>query len=197
MEFLARKVRALRAVFVAEDRPEKRREITRFEGYFELCYKVLSWEDASLTLTVFLVLNFVFWLVIQLQLRFFGVIFLLTLLGFVADTYFETTQHIMVQAPHLDVFDELKNDLGDVVLSLKALRKDSPSSVRIPKPLNPHFVTCLFSSASACPSSSWPSVLSRGTYLDMLSSIWRCSLSSSYLYSSPSYHLSIWRPSNT
>jgi hypothetical protein len=61
MEFLARKVRALRAVFVAEDRPEKRREITRFEGYFELCYKVLSWEDASLTLTVFLVLNFVFW----------------------------------------------------------------------------------------------------------------------------------------
>ncbi|CAH1378910.1 unnamed protein product [Tenebrio molitor] len=96
MEFLARKVRALRAVFVAEDRPEKRREITR--------------------------------LVIQLQLRFFGVIFLLTLLGFVADTYFETTQHIMVQAPHLDVFDELKNDLGDVVLSLKALRKDSPSS---------------------------------------------------------------------
>ncbi|RZC38043.1 uncharacterized protein BDFB_006489 [Asbolus verrucosus] len=128
MDFLTRKLRDLRSIFVSEEKPEKKREITRFEGYFEFCYKILSWEDAALTLTVFLVLNFVFWLVIQLQLRFFGVIFLLSLAAFIGDSYLETSQLLMAQTTHLDALDELKNDFMDVILSLKALRKDSPSS---------------------------------------------------------------------
>ena len=70
-----------------------------------------------------------FRLVIQLQLKFFGVIFLLTLVGFVVDACFENTQYVNVEASHLEILDELKNDLTDIVLSLKALRKDSPSSV--------------------------------------------------------------------
>lgn len=70
-----------------------------------------------------------FRLVIQLQLKFFGVIFLLALAAFIGDTYFEMGQNVQVQTEHLDALEELKNDLTDVILSLKALRKDSPSSV--------------------------------------------------------------------
>lgn len=60
MDFLMKKVRVLRSIFRAEDQEEKR-EITRLKGYLELIYKVLSWQDPTLTLTTFLVLNFIFW----------------------------------------------------------------------------------------------------------------------------------------
>ncbi|EFA09515.1 uncharacterized protein LOC661523 isoform X2 [Tribolium castaneum] len=125
MDFLTRKVRSF---FISEEKSVKRREITRIDGYFELVYKILCWEDVSLTLSVFLVLNFLFWLVVQLQLRTFGVVFLLALVAFIGDAYFENGGALEVQSAHLEALDELKNDLMDVVFSLKALRKDSPSS---------------------------------------------------------------------
>ncbi|KAJ8984833.1 hypothetical protein NQ317_013033 [Molorchus minor] len=66
MEYLQQKMRYFANIIgspLKANQINKEREVSRYELYFENIYKVLSWEDVTLTLIVFLVLNFLFWLI--------------------------------------------------------------------------------------------------------------------------------------
>lgn len=80
MDFLTTKLRLFRNYLYnrksgleANNEP---REITKFEGYFEVVFKILSWHDTALTLTYFLISNFIFWYVFLFYLVF--VLFILS-----------------------------------------------------------------------------------------------------------------------
>ncbi|XP_018574261.1 uncharacterized protein LOC108913225 [Anoplophora glabripennis] len=129
MEYLKDKFRSLTNVFISRIRESnKEREVSRYEIYLDHTFKILSWENNTLTLVIFLILNFIFWVIVQWQLKFFGVFFFSILLGFLWDTYFETKECTVYRGHYLEVIDDIWCTVYDIILNLKSLRKESPSS---------------------------------------------------------------------
>ncbi|KAJ8932783.1 hypothetical protein NQ314_014487 [Rhamnusium bicolor] len=129
MEYLTKKLRYIANIFKSRDNENNReREVSRYEVYFEHVYKVLSWEDNTVTLVVFLVLNFIFWLIVQWQLRFYGIVFFTILLGFLWDSYFETKECTVYRGQYSEAVDDVYNYVCEIIFGLKALRKESPLS---------------------------------------------------------------------
>lgn len=68
-------------------------------------------------------------MIVHWQLKFFGVFFFSILLGFLWDTYFETKEYTVYRGQYSETIDEIWCYVCDVIINLKSLRKESPSSV--------------------------------------------------------------------
>ncbi|CAH1154149.1 unnamed protein product [Phaedon cochleariae] len=105
-----------------------KRKVSKYEMYFEEVYKILSWEDITQTLVSFLVVNFIFWIVVQWQVKFLGFLFSIILVIFICDSYFENKDLTGYEAKYVDAFEEICINPYDIIISLKTLRRENPSS---------------------------------------------------------------------
>lgn len=130
MDYLSTKFRQFVKNFVRqnEQHSQQQREITRFDVYLDTLWKILSWNDSRKTLTVFLALNFIFWILVQWQLKFYGIIFLIMLIGFMGDSYFQSIPLDGFHLEHTDQVDEVIHTFWDIFRSIKVMRRDNPGS---------------------------------------------------------------------
>lgn len=66
MDYFSQKLRDFANIFFTQyankqQQEQKTRQVSRYEVYLEYIYKILIWEEATLTCFVFLTLNFLFW----------------------------------------------------------------------------------------------------------------------------------------
>ncbi|KAJ8913614.1 hypothetical protein NQ315_013436 [Exocentrus adspersus] len=156
MEYLTQKFQSLINIVVMRTKANStaRRKISRYAIYLDHIYEVLSWENVTLTLVTFLVLNFIFWAIVHWQLRLLGVLFSIILLEFIWGTYCEAKESTIHREQYADVLEDLHSLINDIILNLKALRKENPLSVSE-------------TSASECVSFSCLCLLSGRMFLDI------------------------------
>nr|CAI5825795.1 unnamed protein product [Callosobruchus analis] len=125
MHYIRSKFTNLLSLFTKSAQQKEERKINKYDVYCGQIYEVLSWENPKYTLTVFLVSLFLFWIIVQLQIKFFCVLFFGLLIAFLLDAYYDNKDLTN------DYPDELQNlyyVMHDMMLSLKAIRKENPSS---------------------------------------------------------------------
>nr|CAI5820825.1 unnamed protein product [Callosobruchus analis] len=128
MHYIRSKFTNLLSLFTKSAQQKEERKINKYDVYCGQIYEVLSWENPKYTLTVFLVSLFLFWIIVQLQIKFFCVLFFGLLIAFLLDAYYDNKD---LTNDYKDYPDELQNlyyVMHDMMLSLKAIRKENPSS---------------------------------------------------------------------
>ncbi|KAB0794585.1 hypothetical protein PPYR_11424 [Photinus pyralis] len=123
MEFVSR---IFRGVFQRLLPPGKA-QTSRTDAYLNAVYKVLVWDDPKISFMTLGVLHVLLWLIVQLELRFYGVIFLVSLLLFLCDLYFERKELKAERNSSSDAMRQVGRILSNISLHLQGLRKDSPS----------------------------------------------------------------------
>ncbi|CAG9859931.1 unnamed protein product [Phyllotreta striolata] len=106
--------------------PQQPQLTSKYQVYFEKVYFVLSWENISFTLVVLLVLNYLFWLMVHLEVKFFSVLFLSCLALFLWDSLLTNPEKYTPK--YTDIFDSTRIAIYDLVLNLKTLRRENPST---------------------------------------------------------------------
>ncbi|CAH1986440.1 unnamed protein product [Acanthoscelides obtectus] len=128
MQYIRSKFTNFTSYFVKRVEENEGRKISKCDICCEQIYKVLNWENPKQTLTVFLVTLFLFWIVVQLQIKFFGMLFFGLLIAFLLDAYYDTKDLTNHSLEHIEAFEKFHHLIQDVVLNLRAIRKESPSS---------------------------------------------------------------------
>ncbi|KAG5861130.1 hypothetical protein JTB14_019426 [Gonioctena quinquepunctata] len=128
MNYLTQNLRYFTNYFAKRAEENKQRKVSKYEIYFEQIYKILSWGDITQTLIIFLICNFVFWIIVHWQIKFLCLFFSSFLVMFIWDSYFETRDLTLYETKYTEAFDELRMFTREIVLNLKILRKESPSS---------------------------------------------------------------------
>ncbi|XP_056638603.1 reticulophagy regulator 1-like isoform X2 [Diorhabda sublineata] len=99
--------------------------VTKCGIYFEKVYQVLSWEDTRFSLVVFVIFNYLFWLLVHWQIRIFGLLFLIILILFIWDSFFFNDNQTDEQKKYTDMTDRMSSFIMDMIYNLKAFRKEN------------------------------------------------------------------------
>ncbi|XP_074028515.1 uncharacterized protein [Leptinotarsa decemlineata] len=105
---------------------EKVMKVSKYEIYFEQMYKILNWEDNTLTLIVFLAFNLVFWIIVNWEIKLFGLLFTTFLVWFIWNSFFEAKDFSFYEAKYKEAFDEVCMYICEVSTNMRILRRDSP-----------------------------------------------------------------------
>lgn len=126
MEFISRLFRGIFQRILPTGKAQ-RIEISRTDAYLDAVYKVLVWDDPKISFMTLGVLHVLLWLIVQLELRFYGVIFLVSLILFLCDLYFERKDLKAERNSSSDAMRQVGRIISNVSLYLHSLRKENPS----------------------------------------------------------------------
>lgn len=123
MEFVSRIIRGVFQRLL----PPGKAQTSRTDAYLNVVYKVLVWDDPKISFMTLGVLHVLLWLIVQLELRFYGVIFLVSLVLFLCDLYFERKDLKAERNSSSDAMRQVGRIVSNISLHLQGLRKESPS----------------------------------------------------------------------
>ncbi|XP_072390296.1 uncharacterized protein [Diabrotica undecimpunctata] len=103
----------------------KEQKVTKYGQYFEKIYEVLSWEDTRYSLIVFVVFNYLFWLMVQWQIKIVGLIFFILLILFLFDTFFPHSRQIEQPIKSADMVNNTYIVIMDIFYGMKAFRNEN------------------------------------------------------------------------
>lgn len=164
MQYLRDKWSYFKNLFVTKVEEHKDRKVTKYDIYFEQVYKILSWEDNTYTLGVFILFNFLFWyvemycfrlksnsfyffyrVIVLFEIKPLGILFSNLLILFLWDTYFETRDYSAYHVQYREEMDDISNCFLEVWMNLISLKKESPSTVRFCNYLKLELFLCFIS----------------------------------------------------
>lgn len=61
MEYLKQKVLSITNSFFTSDKQQQQIQVTRKDAYLNILYRIITWEDPTLSWTVLLALHVLFW----------------------------------------------------------------------------------------------------------------------------------------
>ncbi|KAF5292609.1 hypothetical protein FQA39_LY13942 [Lamprigera yunnana] len=108
-------------------RTQRRIEISRTDAYLNGMYKVLTWDDPKVSALALGLLHVLLWVIVQLELRFYGVIFLIFLILFLCDFLFEKYDIKAERSSSSDAMRQVGALLRNTVFHLQNLRNENPS----------------------------------------------------------------------
>lgn len=148
MEYLRSTLHIFTRNIFKKEKQEEAMEFSRVDAYMNYVHKILVWEDPMVSWTVLGVLHFLFWyvfafltlrsifvtltlcrLIVYLEMRLYGVLFVTILIAFTIDTYFEHCGLKAQRTPSSDAVREVINIFTSTILYLQSLRKDNASLV--------------------------------------------------------------------
>lgn len=104
---------------------DNQQRVTKCGIYFERVHQVLSWEDTRFTLVVFVIFNYLFWLLVHWQIRIFGLLFMFLLILFIWDSFFLNDNQTDERKKYTDMTDKMSSMMMDIIYNLKELRKEN------------------------------------------------------------------------
>ncbi|XP_050310740.1 uncharacterized protein LOC126746495 [Anthonomus grandis grandis] len=96
------------------------------ELYLERVLRILTWESTEKTLKVFFLLNTLFWVNLMINLRFYGVISLLTLIIFIFDNVVRDRLYAEHTGQYASIIGDLREGFYNMFTIIGFLRRDSP-----------------------------------------------------------------------
>ncbi|KAK4876396.1 hypothetical protein RN001_012818 [Aquatica leii] len=127
MEFLSRAFFGMVQRIVPAGKPQRQIEISRTDAYLNAIYNVLVWDNPKISFLALGLLHVLLWLIVHLELRFYGVIFLITLLLFLCDLFFEKCDVKAERSSSSDAMRQVGQLFKKAALHLHNLRNDNPS----------------------------------------------------------------------
>lgn len=98
------------------------------DAYLNAVYKVLVWDDPKISCTILGLLHVLLWLIVQLELRVYGAIFIMVIMMLLCDWYFERKDLKAERNASSDAMRQVAGLLTGVILYLRGLRKENPAA---------------------------------------------------------------------
>ncbi|CAG9759515.1 unnamed protein product [Ceutorhynchus assimilis] len=112
--------------FLTPENGKKIHKVTFMDLYLEKALQILYWQSTEMTLRVFFSLNTLFWIILMLNIRFYGAISLLTLIFFVFDSCYRNTLFTEYTGEYSGVIRDINCAINKGVEILYSLRRESP-----------------------------------------------------------------------
>lgn len=126
MNYLEKVRNYITNIFIKSSQTVEKAEVSLMDVYLEKIISVLVWKSKEQTLRTFFTLNTIFWVMLMLNLKFYGILAALALLVFIYDMWSRETLYLEFKGEYLSLVQSIKNVVVRITNVFKNLRRDSP-----------------------------------------------------------------------